>query len=272
MKKIILLFILLFLSQFCYAQSKGLPITAVSTDSPNTMAIIVDRNSIDAGSVWIYIKNNNPETRDNTEYFDYKDGQVLQAIHIVGEQKNPYSDQELQRVTPQILDYVKRGKGQFKGQSLYIAADFGKLDDVKKFVEEGADVNYVCEQQCAGWTPVMIAAANNHPEVVRYLISKGADVNIANRMGRTALHYSTNYEFIDIIKMLLEAGANPNATSQDNTTPNTPVKAAILRENTTILKLLLQAGGDKNAEYDGVSLLNLAEKKKDEELKALLTQ
>ena len=145
-----------------------------------------------------------------------------------------------------------------------------RIDDVKIIVEEGVDVNYICTYQCTGWTPLMIAAANNHPEVVRYLISKGADVNIANRMGRTALHFATNYEFKDIVEMLLNAGANPNATSQDTFTPNTPVKAAIARENTEILKLLLKSGGDKNTEFNGVSILQLAGKKNDLELKSLL--
>ena len=126
-----MLFVLILLSQFCYAQNKGLPITAVETGNPNEIATIVDRTSIEADSFWVYILNKNPGTSNNTEYFEYKDGQILKGIHSIGEQKKPYSEQELKNITPTVLEYVQKGKNQFKGQLLYVAADFGKLDDVK---------------------------------------------------------------------------------------------------------------------------------------------
>ena len=50
-----------------------------------------------------------------------------------------------------------------------------------------------------GYTAVHLAAKAGHAEVVSYLISKGADVNISNMaMGRSPLHGTCNFGNIEV--------------------------------------------------------------------------
>ncbi|HQQ97876.1 MAG TPA: ankyrin repeat domain-containing protein [Cyclobacteriaceae bacterium] len=77
----------------------------------------------------------------------------------------------------------------------------GDVDKVKSLVEAGANVNYT---DANGNTPVGVAYLS--PEVTQYLISKGADVN----GGFPSLVSASRYYSIDVMKMLLKAGADPN--------------------------------------------------------------
>jgi hypothetical protein len=109
----------------------------------------------------------------------------------------------------------------FEGQ-LWAACDYSKIPafaaaykgDVKA-IERGnytrSDINQKFpDGACKDWTPIIIAAAEGHLEMVKLLIAKGADVNAKNAFGRTALMFASKYGFLDIVKALLQARADPN--------------------------------------------------------------
>ena len=48
---------------------------------------------------------------------------------------------------------------------------------------------------------------NNRPEIVKILISKGADVNLKNKRGENALFWAHHVGAIEIIQILKAAGA-----------------------------------------------------------------
>lgn len=54
-----------------------------------------------------------------------------------------------------------------------------------------------------------IAAQNGHIDLVRFLIESGANVNAQNFKGQAALHMSVEYDFYFLSKVLIEAGADP---------------------------------------------------------------
>lgn len=55
---------------------------------------------------------------------------------------------------------------------------------------------------------------------VNKLKQKGADVNIPTTYGETALHYAVRLERKDLLKVLLQGGADPTIKdSQNNKTP-----------------------------------------------------
>ncbi len=76
------------------------------------------------------------------------------------------------------------------------------LSDVKRAVEMGADVNQRLDNK---ETPLMLAVFNT--DILRYLITKGADVNAVDSNGYTALHYATDYDIEESARILLDAGA-----------------------------------------------------------------
>ncbi|KAL3071451.1 hypothetical protein niasHS_016735 [Heterodera schachtii] len=66
-----------------------------------------------------------------------------------------------------------------------------------------------------GNTLLMLAVMNQHTQIVRYFISKGARVDLTNKDGMCALHYCAGFDSDDgfeLCKLLLDNGANANQT------------------------------------------------------------
>ena len=83
---------------------------------------------------------------------------------------------------------------------IFSAAEHGTIHDVELCIKGGADVN----SRSLGFTPLHYAAMhNNDVEVLKYLLSHGADVNAENNDGLTSLDVAST-EAKEII--LREAG------------------------------------------------------------------
>lgn len=87
---------------------------------------------------------------------------------------------------------------------LFAAAQYGHLDVVRLLVDHGAQINLG-----KNINSLFIAAQNGHFETVRYLLENGALINLPDSEGETALHIATKRRHIEIVKLLLKAGANP---------------------------------------------------------------
>lgn len=82
---------------------------------------------------------------------------------------------------------------------LVVAISKGEIETVKQFIESGTKVN----KKLNGLTPLMHAARYNKVEIIKYLLQKGADRDIKDDQGFTALNYaefSNAYEAIAILK------------------------------------------------------------------------
>jgi ankyrin repeat protein len=82
---------------------------------------------------------------------------------------------------------------------LVVAISKGDIETVKQFIESGTKVN----KKLNGLTPLMYAARYNKAEIIKYLLQKGADRDIKDSQGFTALNYaelSNAYEAIAVLK------------------------------------------------------------------------
>lgn len=82
----------------------------------------------------------------------------------------------------------------------------GDFETVKKMIELGADIN----KKSAGLTPAMYAARFNKVEILKLLISKGADLKAKSDTGFTAKRYaeiSNAFEAKAVIEKHLKKGA-----------------------------------------------------------------
>ena len=61
----------------------------------------------------------------------------------------------------------------------------------------------------SGGTPLHAAAAFGHIEFARKCIADGFDVNAVNSKGKTAMFYAAKYKRIEVVRLLLDAGAAP---------------------------------------------------------------
>lgn len=76
---------------------------------------------------------------------------------------------------------------------------------VELLLKNGADVNI---QDKNGWTALMLSIREGHIIVVKVLLKNGADVNLKNSDGKAAIDYAKLGNHTRIVELLLEAGAN----------------------------------------------------------------
>ena len=128
----------------------------------------------------------------------------------------------------------------------------GHLDVVKYLVSQGADVN----EAKNGWTPLHRAAARGHLDVVKYLVSQGADVNAKNNDGGTPFFMAAVHGHLDVVKYLVSQGADVNTEyNGGETLLFLPANKGFL----DIVKYLVSQGADVNAEdNDGRTPLHWA--------------
>lgn len=85
---------------------------------------------------------------------------------------------------------------------LNVAISKGDLAKVQQLVEIGVDVNKKDER---GTTPLMYAILFNQPQIVAYLIKKGADYRAEDANGLTILDYAEQSKSEEIIKLVNDA-------------------------------------------------------------------
>lgn len=120
-----------------------------------------------------------------------------------------------------------RPKDMYRGglTPLLYSAREGCLECARVLLEGGADINLTDPD---GTTPLVMALLNVNWDTAKFLIERGADINYWDVYGQTPLYVAVDMntlpvgrrielpstdraEGIDIIRLLLDRGANPNA-------------------------------------------------------------
>jgi ankyrin repeat protein len=102
---------------------------------------------------------------------------------------------------------------------LFNAVKARNTAEVQKFLLEGADVNVKDEN---GMTALMNAANMGHIDVVRALLEKGADVNARDTDGETALRLAEKYKYLSIVALLRSTPGVKQSKPLKNTTTSMP--------------------------------------------------
>lgn len=132
--------------------------------------------------------------------------------------------------------------GQSFNKKLHIPASKGDLKAVQKAIEKGMKID---RKDIAGQTALMYASEGGHFEVVKYLVEQGADVNAeSGNAGRgTALIYAAAANKYEVAEYLLENGANIDATTPVHN--ETALVWAVAFGHERMIKMLLEKGADK---------------------------
>jgi ankyrin repeat protein len=113
--------------------------------------------------------------------------------------------------------------------------------DAKALLKQRVDVNVA---DVDGTTAIHYAAHHGDLELVQLLIAAGAKVRVANRYGVTPLHEASTVGNVPMMEALLKAGASPNASYGAG---ETPLMLAARTGNPEAVKLLLSHHADVNA-------------------------
>ena len=131
------------------------------------------------------------------------------------------------------------------------SCEAGNLEEVRRALETGADPN----SYDGDWTCLMIAAEQNHAEVVSLLLEQPTiEVNMVGPHDETALHLTCLYNKEAALRRLLSAtGLDLNPLDEDN---RTPIMMAVWLGATECVRLMSEvAEVDLDCKFpDGQSL------------------
>eukprot|EP01006_Ploeotia_vitrea_P039973 TRINITY_DN66392_c9_g3_i1.p1 TRINITY_DN66392_c9_g3~~TRINITY_DN66392_c9_g3_i1.p1 ORF type:complete len:254 (+),score=131.64 TRINITY_DN66392_c9_g3_i1:176-937(+) len=142
----------------------------------------------------------------------------------------PMSDDELvEYLDAEVKEYM----------DIWRASFYGKVKRVQELVaQEPKKVNRADAK--TGLTPLCLAARGAQTDVVRVLLdSAKIKVNRAGHGGRTALHWACSVGSQEIVKMLLDAGADVNAADEAG---NSPLHECARAGRMRLLNLLIERG------------------------------
>ena len=108
---------------------------------------------------------------------------------------------------------------------------------IRKLVTSGADVN----AKTKGLLPLVEAANRRNFRITKYLLNKGAKVNLGDKDGDSALIVAALRGSLGIVKLLLKHGADINRANEKG---RTALIYAVYGKHKHVVKYLLEKGAD----------------------------
>lgn len=135
---------------------------------------------------------------------------------------------------------------------LHFAASGGQVAILQSLLTQKTKLNVNARTRW-GVTPLMQAVAA--PGNVTLLLEAGAEVNLTDRTGLTALHYAAQADNAPSVALLAKAGAKVDAASENGLTP---VHAAAIVNAPAALRALHAAGADLQRDTPAGTALHAA--------------
>ena len=151
---------------------------------------------------------------------------------------------------------------------LMAAVSGENIESVKLSLERGADINL---QDRDGCTALLMAARINNIEMVELLLERGADINLQDKYGDTAFFEALLNKNIEMVELLLKRDADINFKNNYGVTAL--LVAARINKNIEMVELLLERGADVNLQVkDGGTVLRVAANQNNIEMVELLLE
>ena len=128
----------------------------------------------------------------------------------------------------------------------------------------------IAERVGAAGLSLFEAASTGQLAAVRARLEAGSEIDDHSDDGYTALHFAAYFGRLEVARMLLERGADPNCVAQ-NASRVTPLHSAVAGRHRDLAGLLLALGSSANAvQQGGWSPLHAAAQNGDEAIVGLL--
>jgi ankyrin repeat protein len=103
-------------------------------------------------------------------------------------------------------------ESEYPGTILHYACQLGCKEVIKELLKDPLMVGSINDFDDVSYTPLMHAVRHGDVSLVDLLVAAGADVNIRDEshIGNTVLRESIETAHPDMVKKLLDLGANPN--------------------------------------------------------------
>ena len=133
------------------------------------------------------------------------------------------------------------------------AAFFGRLDEVRSMLEAGVQADQK-DEELGGLTALMMAAYNGHLEVIKLLLKSGADPNASGGIAHVGFFTPlamalnpANKNRLEVIDTLIAGGAQLNPPASFD---DSPLCQAVVQNDIGMIKALLARGSDVNWESE----------------------
>jgi len=119
-----------------------------------------------------------------------------------------------------------------------LTAYLGQKETTEFLIEKGADINAVARNP-TGFTALTGAVANNHTEIAKLLVKRGAQVNYRYEGGFSPLMGAAEHGNVELVNFLLANGADPNAKTKDG---KSPISFAREKNHAEVVEVLKKHG------------------------------
>ncbi|XP_068045458.1 ankyrin repeat domain-containing protein 16 isoform X4 [Anomalospiza imberbis] len=124
--------------------------------------------------------------------------------------------------------------GDYK-RPIHEAASMGHQECVSFLLERGASVD--CLKK-ADWTPLMMACTRKNLEVIKTLVEHGANPLLRNKDGWNCFHIASREGHPEVLRYLLDV--SPSCWDTESTTGRTPLHTAAMHGCSQVVELLLE--------------------------------
>lgn len=153
------------------------------------------------------------------------------------------------------LKHINQTAFKFQISLLCLAVRTNSIHLVKKLLTNNVDPNQHTKLPNED-APIHYAASKNALEIAKLLLENGANPNEADKNGDTVLHRASSKGNLEMVQLLLKNKANPHQTNNEG---HIPLHRAVAGGNLEIVQLLLENGADIHYKTKkGVTPLHLA--------------
>ena len=141
-----------------------------------------------------------------------------------------------------VIQDIKKDEGieqnTFFAEEIFDAARNGEVEKIRQLLDN--DKNLLNSKDQSGKTPLHFASQYGHFDMVKILIERGAEVNVENNNGETPLHYASAYGQENVAEFLISNGAELEYRSWRH--GDTPAHAAAIGGHVEMVSFLDQKG------------------------------
>jgi ankyrin repeat protein len=174
--------------------------------------------------------------------------------------------EEVQRLVQQDRGLLNANDGYFT--PLTAAAQRGRVEVMRYLMEEGAQVDL---RDTFDWTPLERACQRGHIQAVSLLIAHGADTATANEFGLPPLMFASGQGHTDVVTLLLAHGCSDIDDQDGEDRHWTALHHACAGGYAAVVRVLVEAGADPHkVDREGETALYFAVRRGQMECVALL--
>lgn len=144
-------------------------------------------------------------------------------------------------------------------ENIKLEGIYGPYNDISLYPVGDMILIDIDSKDKIGYTPIIVAIESQNNEIVKLLLENDVDFYVKHPLfGKLTIHTAAYYENYEAVKMLIEKDKNL-VNYQSEVDGWTPLQEAVLKSNVEIVKLLLENGANPLIkDYNGGTVMNMA--------------